>query len=371
MRIRNIQCALLLGACAMVSCRNNGAEVQSQAVTFRADTVTVSQSSPVSRNLKLATASLTPFSNEFRTVGTARAETGRYAEVVLPFDGRITRSLVSLGQRVAKGQPLFEMFSPDFNELVKAYYQALRTSEKVSADFARKKGLYEHGVISKREFDELFAEEENARHDLESAEATLQIYNVDVNDVKVGQPVCILAPISGEIVANNITAGQYVKSDAESPVIVADLSRIWVTALVKEHYISNVSRNAGAEVILESDGSVINAEILNIGSVVDEETRSVQVVLGCDNSDRRLKHGMFVSVHFISEPQDAVVVPSTAVFQGEQSSYVFVEADTPDVYVRRKVVVSGGNDDNTAVCIRSGLKAGETYISEGGIYLAE
>lgn len=355
-----------------VSCGRRTATVQEQQLTFSGDSVVVSANSPITSKIKTTELAYLPFSNEFRTVGTARAENGKYAEVIIPFDGRITRSYVTLGQKVRSGQPLFEMYSPEFNGLVKEFFQAQRTAEKARAEYERKKVLLEHGIVSRSELDVLYTEQEVAMRDLESATSTLGIYNVDLTELKVGQPVVITSPISGEAVENNITVGQYVKSDGDSPVTIAELGSMWVTALVKEHYIGSVSKGSRVEIMVESaPGTILEGRIVNIGNIVDEESRAVQVVIACDNSEQKLKHGMYVSVHFISEPSEAIVIPASALFQGEQSNYVFKATDDPYIFIRRRVIIGSSNDDNSAICILEGLSPGDHIITEGGIYLAE
>ena len=80
---------------------------------------------------------------------------------------------------------------------------------------------------------------------------------------------------------------------------------------------------------------------------------------------------MFVSVHFMSEEQDQIVVPSTAVFQGEQMNYVFTASSKEGVYLRRKVEVGSTNDDNTRISILSGSEEGDRVITNGCVYLDE
>lgn len=356
----------------LVSCAGRNQEENPRQIIFKGDSVTVDGASPVAKNIRTIEISKEPFSSEFRTVGIACAENGKYAEVSLPFDGRVTGADVTLGRKVRKGDPLFEIYSPEFNELVKVYAQALRTAEKARADYDRKRELFNHGIVSKRELEETFAECENAERNLESSRSTLEIYNVNPDAVRVGQPVYILSPIGGEVVGCNLTVGQYMKSDDNPPVIVADLGTMWINAFVKEHYIGSVSSSATAEIFMESAPEErVGADVFNIGNVVDAETRSVQVILSCDNRKRLLKHGMYVSVHFISEPREEIVLPSTAIFQGEQHNYVYVCGREDGVYVRRKVVLGSGNDDNSRVSVRSGLEEGEKVVAEGGIYLAQ
>lgn len=363
--ISGVLACLLLASCAKKETTSTSPEV-----TCNEEFVAVRNDSPICSKIKLMEVTEEPFCSEFRTVGTVQAEAGRYAEVCTPFDGRVSRVSVRLGDNVKAGQTLFELASSDFVEAGKTYFQAVREYEKVQAEYQRKKTLMEHGIVAQRELDEAFAEAENARHEKESAEATLRVYNVSASSLKMGQSLRVEAPIAGEVVATHLTPGQFAKADDEALVTIADLSSVWVTAQIKERYLGSVTMGGKAEVFMDAaPNEVISANVLHIGNMVDEETRSVQVILGCENADRRLKHGQFVSVHFMSEPTSSIVLPATAIFQGEERSYVFVATDKENTYVRRQVEVGATNDDNQRVSIRSGLKAGERVIVEGGLYL--
>lgn len=367
--MRKIYIAAIVVAAAMSSCKN-GAEISVEEVTYHADTVKVQPGSSILPKIKIEEACVEPFSNEFRTVGTVRAENGHYAEVGVPFDGRISRANIRLGSKVRAGETLFEMSSPEYLEASRDYFQSLRSYEKAKADYQRKKDLFEYGLTSQRDLDEAFTEAENARQDKEYSEATLKVYGTSPEAVKSGEAMKVISPVSGEVVLNNVTVGSFAKADDESLVIVADLSRVWVTALVKERFIGSVEKGAVAEIITEANpDEVILGEIINVGNVVDEETRSVQVVVACDNKSMKLKHGMYVSVHFLSEASNAIVVPSSAVFQGEQSSYVFVCTPGENVFIRREVTIGSSSDDKSKVSILSGLTPGEKIIVSGGLYL--
>ena len=367
--MRKVYLAAVIVAATMASCKNE-AEIIVEDVTYSADTVRVQAGSSIIQKIKIEETKVEPFSNEFKTVGTVRAKNGHYAEVGVPFDGRISRTNVRLGSKVRAGETLFEMSSPEFLEASRDYFQSLRSYEKAKADYQRKKDLLEYGLTSQKDLDEAFTEAENARHDKEYAEATLKVYGTNPEAVKSGEPMRVVSPVAGEVVLNNVTVGAFAKADDESLVIIADLSKVWVTALVKERFIGSVENGAVAEIITEAGpDEIIFGEIYNVGNVVDEETRSVQVVVACDNKSMKLKHGMYVSVHFLSKASDAVVVPSSAVFQGEKSSYVFVCTSEENVFIRREVVVGSSSDDKSKVSILSGLVPGENIIVSGGLYL--
>ena len=339
-------------------------------ISYQEDTVTVRDGSPVLAKLKLATVSTEPFCNEFRTVGTVQAESGRYAEIGVPFDGRILDSKVRIGSRVRTGQELFEISSPEFLEAGKEYFQSLRTFEKSEADFLRKQALQASGIVSQRELDEAYTDAENARRDKECAEATIKAYGMDPTNMTMGQPLTVSAPISGEIVSYNLTPGAYVKADSEPVMAIADLSRVWVTAQIKEHFIGSVSKGSTTEIYSDAaKGTQLFGEVLYVGNIVDEDTRSVQVIVGCDNRDGILKHGMFVSVHFMAEARESILAPSTAVFQGDGSSYVYVSLPQKGCFVRRRVVTGQESPKRDRILIEEGLEAGETILAEGGLYL--
>lgn len=353
-----------------ISCSSGTGNEEARDFSFSGDTVTIKASSPILGSLKTATIQEEPFSSEFRTVGSVQAETDKYAQVSVPFDGRITRNLVHLGDKVSAGASLFEMSSADFLEASKTYMQAIRSHERAQADYLRKKGLKEDGITSERELEEAYTEAENTRQEMASAEATLRIFSADPSSLSVGQALRITAPISGEVVQSSVTPGQFVKADGDPLITIADLSKVWVTALVKERNIGAVQEGSMAEVFTEAEpGKAIMGKVLFVGSLVDEQTRSVQVILGCDNPDRTLKHGMFVSVHFMSEAKASIVLPSTAIFQGERGDYVYVATPIEGTYVRRDIETGSSSDDNQRVSIIKGIGLGERVLTEGGIYL--
>lgn len=358
-------------ACLLLaSCKGTG-EKNIEEITFLGDTVIVSETSPILSKISARILETEPFSSEFRTVGTVQAEMGHYAEVGVPFDGRITGSKVMLGSRVNAGQTLFEVSSPDFFEACKSYFQNIRNYETARSSFERKKALQDAGVVSVKDLEESYAQVENARQEKAASEATFRAYGMDPATIEPGQTMRIVSPISGEVVRCDVTPGSYTKADGVTLLTVADLRRVWVTAQVKERFIGAVSKGGKVEIFTEADPqTAIWGKVLNIGNLVDEQTRSVQVIVECDNPETKLKHGMYVSVHFISEPADAVVVPATALFQGEETSYVYVASDRDNrTFLRRRVVAGESNDDNTKVRIAGGLNPGEKIVTDGGIYL--
>lgn len=362
--------AYILCSCSSSKTEINNNDESSSEVIVEGNKITIGEKSSILPTLSYQTTNLEPFSIEFRTVGTIQAETGRYAEVGVPFDGRITKVCVKLGSWVEAGDTLFEMTSPEYLDACKVYFQSIRNYDKTKAEYERQKELAAHGVTSKKDLDEAYTESENARQDMEYSKATLRTFGTDPEHVKVGGAMNIISPVSGEVAFSNVVVGAYTKSDVSPLVKIADLRKVWVTALVKERFIGAVTTGGTAEIMTESEpNNPIKGKIIHVGNIVDEQTRSVQVVISCDNEGLKLKHGMYVSVHILSEKNNVIVLPSTAIFQGDNGSYVFVCTDHNNIFERRNVILGGSNDDNSKCSIQSGLVPGERVVVEGGVYL--
>lgn len=355
-------------ACLLLaSCGGNTPSSITRDIIFDGETVTVSEQSPVYSKIKLQTVESKAFSVEFNTTGVVRPVNGQIAEIAPLFDGRVTRSFIKLGQHVSAGTPLFELYSAEFSEAVKNYFQSLQTQKQAASNLQRQKDLVANGVGVARELEEAETDYEVASADYENAVTGLKILNIDPARINMGQALTVVSPIAGEVVQTNITIGQYIKSEAEPLAIVAELDKVWVVAQVKERQIGSIRKEDRVEIRTDAyPEEAIVGHILHISELLDEETRSAQVLIECDNRDRRLKPGMFASVHFACAPKESIVIPSTAILQNEDEAFVYVEQHK-GTYVRRKVKAVTANGQETL--ITSGLNPGDVIITQGAIYL--
>lgn len=361
---------ILIGLCAgSVACDRTQTAATSPELSYRGDTVIVAENSPVRKKIEVQTAHLEPFASEFKTVGTVRPVAGKYAEIAAPFAGRVMHSFVHLGQRVQAGTPIFELGSSEFYEAAKGYFAARSTNELAQKNYRRQQELAEHGVASQKELEAARNESVVAAQELDQAKATLKVFNIDESALSTGQGLKVTSPISGEVVKCDLTIGSYVKEDAEPMVAVADLSQVWVAALVKEKYFGAIHPGDKVEVFTDADpDQAIWGTLYYIGELLDEETRSLEVIVACDNAARALKLGMFCAVHFQSAPVESLILPSTAIMQQEAHDYVFVELE-PGHYLRRAVRTE--TVDDKRVRILEGIDAGERIVTEGGIFIDE
>jgi cobalt-zinc-cadmium efflux system membrane fusion protein len=349
------------------ACRNTETTKEALDLTRAGDTIFVNIKSPVFNQIITSKANFQDFSTEFRTNGTVRPVSGKFAEIAPPFSGRILKSHVRLGQRVVAGTPLFELGSSEFYEAAKVYFAAQSANELAQRKYNRLKELAANGVAAQRDLEEAQSEANISSQELEQAKATLNIFNIDPSFLKIGEPLIVVSPISGEVVKSNITIGSFAREDSEPLAVIADLSRVWVAALVKERYFGEIHHGDHVEVYTNtSSNKVIRGTIYYIGEMLDEETRSLEVIIECNNEERELKLGMFCDVRFLGLPSKAIILPATSIMQDENSDYVLVEI-SEGKYIRRKVVTESVKPDS--VLITSGISEAENIVIKGGIYL--
>jgi len=350
----------------IVACNNTETKKEDMDLRFEGDSIFVKENAPVLEQIIVQKAQLQDFSAEFKTVGTVRPVLGNLVEITPPFAGRIIKSFVKLGKKVSAGSPIFELSSSGFYEVVKTYFATQSANDIAQKNYNRQKELAINGVVSQKDLDQTEREANIALQEFEQAKASLNIFNIDTSLLQMGEPLKIISPIAGEVVKCNITIGSYIKEDSEPLAVVANLSNVWVAALVKEKYFGSIKQGDRVEVYTDAyPNKTIWGTIYNIGEMLDEETRSLEVIVECNNTDKTLKLGMFCEVHFLRSSTKAMILPSTAIMQEQDNDYVFVEI-AKCKFVRRKVVTESVHKGE--VYILSGVTEGENVVVKGGIY---
>jgi len=352
----------------IISCKNSKSEApQDQDLLIKNDQVTVPENNPVFKKIKTQIVTEQEHSDGVVSAGTIQAIPNHYAEIASPFSGRITKSFIQLGQNVSAGSPLFEILSSDYFSVQKDYTDALNDVQLAEKNYRRQQDLVKHGVGIQKELDEAETDFKNKKTSLSNASSALKVYNSKGGGI--GSPLVVRAPINGEIISNKIVNGQYLKGDSDPVMIIAELSKVWISGDVKEKDIRFVNKGDQVSVKVSAyPDRNITGKVYHINEIVDEDTRSIKVLIECDNPDRKLKPGMYATVNFSTTPEKTVMIPVTALMQQDNSQYVWVKTGKSQ-YAKRSVTT--GETDQKTVRITSGLQPGETIMTEGGIYMLD
>ncbi|MHC5201019.1 efflux RND transporter periplasmic adaptor subunit [Myroides sp. LJL119] len=360
--------AMVVLCCLFVFCSKKQTESTNVApYVIENNVVIVGEDSSLKSRLKITQVLPEDFSFDLVTAGIVKAIPNQYAEIASPFSGRILKSYVRLGQKVAIGTPLFEVSSLDFYQTQKDYFDSQQEYKQSVLDLNRQADLLENGVGIRQEYEQAQTQNSIAKLAFDNARAAMAIYNVDTSNLVLGQALVVTSPINGEVIQDDIVIGQYIQEDAEPIMKIASLENIWVVGKIKEKDLLHLNQLDKVQVELAAfPDDPIQGQIYHINEIVDEQTRSIDVLIQVHNTQRLLRPGMYVNVRFKDKPQPVLLIPTSSIMQAENRAFVYVEV-APFEFVIKNVEI-GGVKGNQSV-ITTGLQPGDKVVSEGGIYL--
>lgn len=278
-----------------------------------------------------------PVAHTIRTVGMVTADERREAHVHTRINGWIEKIHADyVGKPVSKGQPLFDLYSPEL----------LSTQEEYLA--ARGKGE---------------AGQEIAGVALERLKLwqvpRSQISRLDQSGV-AKRAVTFDSPVDGIIVDKTAIQGMYITPEMEL-YHIADLSTIWIVATLYQYDLALIKAGDMADVQLPYDPSkTFSAKITYINPELDVQTRTAKARIEFPNKELVLKPGMFANVEIKKDLGTVIVVPEDAVIDTGVRQIVFVRA-SPVRFEPREVTVGARADGQFVVL--TGLKEGETVVT--------
>jgi membrane fusion protein, multidrug efflux system len=286
-------------------------------------------------------------------IGSAAAIQGVTVSADLP--GTIDKIHFESGQWVKEGEILVELDTRQEKAQL-ASLEAQRDLAKIN--YGRSEELVKSGVIARQEFD-------NATAQQKATEA-------QVGDIKAAiARKTIKAPFSGVLGIRQVSLGQYLAA-GQAIVSLQTLSPIYVnfgvpqqeTGRVVPGHVVRITNN-------DLPGMAFTGRIIALDSVINEQTRNIQVQAVVTNKDNKLRPGMFVQVELpLGSPREVVPLPASAINYAPYGDSVFIVTDMKDpkgnTYrgVRQQVVkLEGSRGDQVAVI--SGLNPGDEVVSSG------
>jgi membrane fusion protein, heavy metal efflux system len=284
--------------------------------------------------------------------------------------------LVSLGDRVKKGDPLAEIDSPDFSLAISAYSKALATARTDRRLADLDKDLIQHHGVAQREAEQAETDAVNAEADRDAALQALVSLNVHpqtIKDIQEGRPISraqgvIRSPITGTVVEKLITPGELLQGGSTPCFTVANLSRVWVMAQVFGADLTLVRLGDSAEILTGIGAKNFSGRVDNISALVNPDTRSIAVRVVVDNPGEFLKKQMYVRVLIHSrEESSGLLVPVSAILRDDVNLPFVYVVQADGSFARRLVGIGYRAGDQFE--IPEGLKAGDQIVVDGGLFV--
>ena len=363
--VLSVVMAAVVGAWAVTV--DHAAWADEQYFVRQGDKVIIPEGSPIRSRLTVASVNSEVSGLKLALPAIVEADPARTANILPPLSGRIMELKASLGDRVTPQQVLAVVDSPDLAQAYDDYDKAEDTFRLAEKNLKRQEAQRSIDAISDRDLDQARSDFSQAQAELIRTQARLRVIGVSVQAKGRSRLVNVRSPIEGSVTSLSISPGNMINDPTQPIMTIADLSVVWVTAMVAEKDVSLISKDQEAEVTLAAYPTVmLKGKVSFVSDVLEPDSRRIKVRIAFSNARHTLKPNMFATATLMGPQIQQLVLPTSALLMNNDRITVFVET-APWTFERRDVVAD--LHDGTKATIRSGLTGGERVIVKGGILL--
>ena len=309
--------------------------------------------------------------------------------------GYIRHIYVDIGDRVRKGQTLAVLEVPELQAEVAGAQAGITQTQQtigrlrnevsmeqatyaaVHANYTRLKQASDQqpGLVAAQELDDALAKDRSAAAQVEAAKSAVaaaqgqlgvsRAENLRVTSIE--QYATITAPYNGVVTSRYADTGALIPAGTaeglnQAVVRLAQSDVLRLRMPVPERDVPLVHIGSQVTVHVQATGQQFPGTVVRYTRDVSNSTRTMLTEVDVNNPDLTLTPGMYADVTFnLEQKNDALIVPSSAIIQGDQPSVMLVDSNNR---VRKQPVVLGISGANSQE-IASGLKAGDKVIIGG------
>ena len=311
---------------------------------------------------------------EFQNVpGRIEANDRMVTRIGAAVTGRVTEVMVDVGDRIAAGQPLASIASPELSQTQMSYLRAHSSASLAERAVERAKLLFQADVIGSAELQRRESELAVARAESRALGDQLRLMGLSTQGLErlkeqgTLQPVGhVLASQAGIVIERKVSSGQ-VAQPGDPLFTVADLSNVWVVGALPEQTAKAVQVGQGVDIEVPAlDGKKITGKIVYVGDTVSPETRTVPIRTQVDNPKRDMKPQMLANMRIRGEVRRQLVVPQESVIRENDQDQVYVQI-APGQFRLTQVELSHAVNDSRPVI--KGLHENDQVVTHGAFHL--
>jgi cobalt-zinc-cadmium efflux system membrane fusion protein len=362
--------AILLAGVGCEGPRSDAAKSAGTAAADKAELFTIPQEQM--SHVQVITVQPASLARTLRLTGAVAYNSFRTTPVITQVSGPVSRMAVVPGQHVAPGQPMLYVASPDYSQLRSNYLKASDAYKLAQREYARAQDLYAHHAIAEKDLLAAESAEVQAGADLAASQAGLKILGITDPDTLIKAPpsyeAAVRAPIAGEVVEQDVSAGQFIQTGSTQCFLISDTGTVWVLVNVYQKDLPYVRVGNEVTVQTETYPEAFRGHISYVAAALDPNTRTLQARIETNNPGGKLKKDMYVTATVNSGAiRNALAVPDAAVLRdAENQPFVYAEFSS-NQFGRRAVTL--GESINGRTEITSGLQPGDRVIGDGSLFL--
>jgi len=299
--------------------------------------------------LTFSTVEKRELTNTVRTTAVVQHDETRYARISPRFSGWVRKLHVNFtGAPVAKGQPLFTVYSPELFSTENEYLIAWRSLQQLKTDAPADQHKAATNLVG-------------------SARRRLELWEISDDEIRAleqrgtaSDEMPFQSPIAGHVVTKSAVEGKAFMA-GDSLYEVADLSHLWLDAWVFESDLPLLKVGQQATITFSYLGNKsFTAPITFIYPHIDPQTRRGRVRLELDNPEHLLRPDMWASVGIQVPLGEKVLIPASAVIDTGQRFVAFVDGE--DEHLQPRDVKVGVKTDDFYEVL-DGVKEGEKVVT--------
>ncbi|MEW5755601.1 MAG: efflux RND transporter periplasmic adaptor subunit [Pseudomonadota bacterium] len=284
--------------------------------------------------------------------------------VSTPQAGMLEQLTVAIGDRVAAGQVLARIQSPDLISLQRDFLQASSQLRLAETAQKRDEALLNEGVIAPRRQQETLSRYQELNAAVEERRQTLRLAGMSQEEIRqltqdhqLSATLKVRAPIAGVVLESFAEPGQ--RLEISAPLFrVASLTPLWLEISAPLEQVAGLKPGAHLHV----EGMNVEGELIAIGRNVDPASQTVKLRAEVAQGAEKLRPGQYVQVGLTTTSQtQRYAVPANAVVRSGQQAVIFVR--TPQGFEPRVVNVLATH--NRTAYVTGELKGDESVAISG------
>lgn len=297
-------------------------------------------------------------------------------------DGFVEKIAVDEGEFVKKGQLLFTISAPQYEQLVRTARAAVKSAEAgvsvARLQVQKTKSLVEKNIVNKYELQEADLTLQTRLAELAQAEANLVNANVNLGYTRISSPV------DGVIGSLAFKSGSLVSSNMTKPLTtVSNISKIYAYFSMNEKQLLEFIRNTkGTDIktkianmpsvsLVLSDGSLYpdKGTIGSVNGLINQQTGSARIRATFSNNLNLLRSGGSAQVRIPQEISNGYLIPQRAVADIQGKKFVYKVGKNGTISMTNVEVMEATSGH--FYIVTKGVKPKDSIVLEGIQFLKD
>ena len=259
--------------------------------------------------------------------------------------GRVMKINHNPGEQVDKGEVLVSLEGDEIILMQQAYAEAFHQLNLLAADYDRLKALSREAIVARKDFLKAESDYRSMQARVEGLKARLQMLQIDPTMIEQGSItpyISVRAPIRGVITRQELVMGQAVES-RETLVELVDTKKLQLKLQVFEHDLADIMVGQPVRFhVPDHPEREYEASISHLGGSIDPDTRTI-ACLAKIGTGEGLVNNLYVEARIITRRHEALAIPEQALIRQRQQDFVMIlTEETADQVIFRKVQVHTG-----------------------------